>query len=354
MHNPILSARINKLLQTIDPVSRTSGNQHESAINKTLIMQTRINHLRETLETLQKSYNEALNQSQIAEILLNTKLSISEALIRDQLENNMKQRFVQNLFFLSSVTYPAIPRCDISSGKRPSKGNFFCPLVVSEVDALSPARDAISTAGDLLASPNFGKCDTCPFSITTKTKDFICTYRLASLDLRRQKLVEQSLNLVRRVEEVKVATKEWKSNLTSLSIGESGLTVDSSNGLRERVTKISQEVKKLEDDMKTFVNQVYKLQDMSKNFDRELKSLHLSVQDASQVCHINFFILFFYDFIYQETQNLFSEVGQVELQAQRAVEKSTMIESEVQKIRENLRGKYSLSSYNQKLFFSFY
>jgi hypothetical protein len=117
LHNPILSARINKLLQTIDPVSRTSGNQHESAINKTLIMQTRINHLRETLQTLQKSYNEALNQSQIAEILLNTKLSISEALIRDQLENNMKQRFVQNFFFLSSVTYPAISRCGVFCGR---------------------------------------------------------------------------------------------------------------------------------------------------------------------------------------------------------------------------------------------
>ena len=68
---------------------------------------------------------------------------------------------------------------------------------------------------------------------------------------------------------MKIATTEWKSNLTNLSIGESGLTIDSSNELRERVTKISQEVKKLEDDMKTFVNQMYKLQDMSKNFDRD-------------------------------------------------------------------------------------
>ena len=63
------SARINKLLQTIDPVSRTSDNKHESAINKTLIMQVRINNLRETLKTLQKSYDDALNQSQTAEIL---------------------------------------------------------------------------------------------------------------------------------------------------------------------------------------------------------------------------------------------------------------------------------------------
>ena len=56
-------------------------------------MQTHINYLRETLKMMQKSYDDALNQSQTAELLLNTKLSISEALIRDQLENNMKQRF---------------------------------------------------------------------------------------------------------------------------------------------------------------------------------------------------------------------------------------------------------------------
>ncbi|CAF1447840.1 unnamed protein product [Adineta steineri] len=227
--------RINQLLQTIAPMGRTSGNQHESAINKTLFMQTRINNIRETLKTLQKSYDDALNQSQQAELLLNTKLSNSEALIRDQLENNMKQR-------------------------------------------------------------------------------------LTSLDLRRQKLVEQSLNLVSRLSEVKTATTEWKSNFTKLSIDESSLTLDSSNKLRDRVTKISEEVKKLEDDMKTFVNEMYKLQDMSKNFDQQIKSLQLSVQDASQ-----------------ETQNLFNEVDQAEHQAQRAVDKSTMIEREVQKIRENLR-----------------
>ena len=108
--------------------------------------------------------------------------------------------------------------------------------------------------------------------------------RLTLLDLRRQKLVEQSLNLVRRVEEMKIATTEWKSNLTNLSVGESGLTLDSSNALRERVTNISEEVKKLEEDMKTFVNQMYKLQDLSKNFDREMKSLQISVHDASRVC----------------------------------------------------------------------
>jgi hypothetical protein len=82
---------------------------------------------------------------------------------------------------------------------------------------------------------------------------------------------------------MKIATTEWKANLTSLSIDESGLTLDSSNQLRERVTKISQDVKKFEADMKLFVNQMYKLQDVSKNFDREMKSLQLSVEDASRV-----------------------------------------------------------------------
>jgi hypothetical protein len=61
-------------------------------------MQIRINDLRETLKTLQKSYDDALNQSQTAENILNTKLGNSESLIRDQLENNMKQRFVN--FFI--------------------------------------------------------------------------------------------------------------------------------------------------------------------------------------------------------------------------------------------------------------
>ena len=116
--------------------------------------------------------------------------------------------------------------------------------------------------------------------------------RLASLDLRRQKLVDQSLNLIRRTAEMKIATTEWKSNLSSLSIDESGLTLDSSNQLRERVTKISQDVKKFENDMKSFVNQVYKLQDVSKNFDRDLKSLQLSVDDASRVNTLFGFLCF--------------------------------------------------------------
>jgi hypothetical protein len=214
-----LSARINKLLQTIDPNSRAGDHQHEAAINKTLIMQTRINNLRENLKTLQTSYDDALNQSQIAETLLNTKLGISEALIRDQLENNMKQRSVQRVLVL----------------------------------------------------------------LERETEDVTRFFRLTSLDLRRQKLIEQSTNLLRRVDEVKLATTEWKSNLTNLSVGQSGLTSDSSTNLRNQVTRISQEVKKLEDDMKAFVNQMYKLQDMSKNFERDIRSLQLSVQDASQV-----------------------------------------------------------------------
>jgi hypothetical protein len=49
-------------------------------------MQVRVNELHETLKTLQKMYDDALNQSQTTEVLVNTKLSHSEALIRDQLE----------------------------------------------------------------------------------------------------------------------------------------------------------------------------------------------------------------------------------------------------------------------------
>lgn len=89
---------------------------------------------------------------------------------------------------------------------------------------------------------------------------------------------------------MKIATNEWKSNLTNLSVGESGLTLESSNQLRERVTKVSQDVKKLQSEMKSFVNQVYKLQDLSKNFEREMKSLKLSVEDASRVCFVGLFL----------------------------------------------------------------
>ena len=114
--------------------------------------------------------------------------------------------------------------------------------------------------------------------------DFV--YRLTSFDLRRQKLVEKSLNLLHRVEEMKIVTAEWKSNLTSLSIGESGLTLDSSNELQQQVKTVSQDVKELKADMKAFVERMYKLQDMSKNFNREIKSLHLSIRDANRVCFV--------------------------------------------------------------------
>lgn len=59
-------------------------------------MQLRINNLRETLKASQKSYDDALNKSQTSELLLNTKFGNSEVLIREQLENNLKQRFVRN------------------------------------------------------------------------------------------------------------------------------------------------------------------------------------------------------------------------------------------------------------------
>ncbi len=44
---------------------------------------------------------------------------------------------------------------------------------------------------------------------------------------------------------------------------------------------------------------------------------------------------------------MFSEVDQAEYQTQRAVEKSIMIEREVQKIRENLRGMCSMDSFEK-------
>jgi hypothetical protein len=89
---PLNLARINKLLQTLDPVSRRTENKHQIVINKTLHMQIRINNLEQTLQNLEKSYDDAFKNSQTMEILLNSKLSQSERSIRDQLDNNMKQK----------------------------------------------------------------------------------------------------------------------------------------------------------------------------------------------------------------------------------------------------------------------
>ena len=179
-------------------------------------MQSRLDTLRQTLRTLQKSYDDALNQSQAAELLLTVQLDTSESSIRNQLENNMKQRFVHTCSRSSSV-------------------------------------------------------------------QFACHRRLASLELRRQKLVEQSTYLVSQIGQIRVAAIEWQSNLTNLSTGESDLTVESSNELRERVTRISQEAKQLDEKMNLFANQINRLQEMSRDFDRQMKRLRISVYDASRV-----------------------------------------------------------------------
>ena len=94
-----LPDRIKKLLQKIDPVARRSDAQHESAINKTVIMQTRIDQFQQTFKNLQKSYDDALNYSQTAENMLSGRLMQSESLVRDQLENNMKQKLVSSPLF---------------------------------------------------------------------------------------------------------------------------------------------------------------------------------------------------------------------------------------------------------------
>lgn len=92
------------------------------------------------------------------------------------------------------------------------------------------------------------------------------------------------MNLRRRVEEVKIATADWKSNLTNLSVAQSGLSIDLADELRGRVTKVAEDVKKFDNDMKAFVRQMYDLQDMAKAYEREMGSLELSVRDTSRVC----------------------------------------------------------------------
>jgi len=64
----------------------------------------------------------------------------------------------------SSVTYLAIWRCeDISRGRRGCECGGCASLKemihLQWETTASPAGDAVSPAGDLLASPNFGICD---------------------------------------------------------------------------------------------------------------------------------------------------------------------------------------------------
>jgi hypothetical protein len=78
---------------------------------------------------------------------------------------------------LSSVKYPAIWRCDHISRGRCGRECGGCASLKEmihpqwtttaspEEDAASPAGDVVSLTGDLLASPNFGICDTTRASI---------------------------------------------------------------------------------------------------------------------------------------------------------------------------------------------
>ncbi len=78
---------------------------------------------------------------------------------------------LQNNFFFSSVTYPAIWRCErISRGRcGVSCGRCGCEcggcaslkemIHLQWETTASPAEDVVSPAGNLLASPNFGICD---------------------------------------------------------------------------------------------------------------------------------------------------------------------------------------------------
>jgi hypothetical protein len=75
------------------------------------------------------------------------------------------RRFLLKIKKFSSVTYPAIWRCHhISRGGCASLKEMIHlqweTTASPERDAASPAEDAVSPEGDLLASPNFGICDT--------------------------------------------------------------------------------------------------------------------------------------------------------------------------------------------------
>jgi hypothetical protein len=114
-------------------------------------------------------------------------------------------------FSYRGVTYPAIwrwhhisrERCGVSYGRCRCECGECASLKETihlqwektaslERDAASPAGDAVSPEGDLLASPNFGMCDTTPFlcvqfSLTSPCRICLCglyEWLLTKKDLR--------------------------------------------------------------------------------------------------------------------------------------------------------------------------
>jgi hypothetical protein len=75
----------------------------------------------------------------------------------------------------SSVTYPAIWRCGVSYGRCGCKCGGCASLKemihLQWETTASPERDAASPEGGLLASPNFGICDTTPTDCTNHLLD---------------------------------------------------------------------------------------------------------------------------------------------------------------------------------------
>ncbi len=86
----------------------------------------------------------------------------------------------------SSVTYPGIWRCGCECGGCASLKEMihlqWATTASPERDAASPAGDAVSPEGDLLASPNFGICDTTPTEFN----------KLSSVGWKKQHLFFQS------------------------------------------------------------------------------------------------------------------------------------------------------------------
>ncbi|CAF0980234.1 unnamed protein product [Didymodactylos carnosus] len=84
--------RINSLLLGIDRVGRTTDSKHEAAINKTLVMQIKINDLTQRLKDLKKKHDDANNRSSTAENIFSTKLRITNEDAQNKLEYDIKQR----------------------------------------------------------------------------------------------------------------------------------------------------------------------------------------------------------------------------------------------------------------------
>lgn len=116
------------------------------------------------------------------------------------------------------------------------------------------------------------------FFVVAKKKTFLVFLSLTSVEIRREKLVEQTSILFSRLNEIRRLASLWKSNVTNLSVD---FVVP--NGIREKLKEISDEASRFEKEIESFSKNIAELNVDSRYFAQELKHVELSVDDASRV-----------------------------------------------------------------------